>query len=338
MIREQKIDFVIAWVDGSDLEWQKEKNKYANPGDTTLQVDASMVRYREWDTLRYWFRAVEKYAPWVNQVYFVTCGHVPKWLNMDAPKLHFVRHQDYIPEQYLPTFSPHPIELNLHRIEGLSEHFVYFNYDFYLTAPVQETDFFVNGLPCDSLEETPLTYSWRTPMNGVRANDILFVNEHFDRKQCRRMHKDKWFNLRDPHALIKNLILGSLNDNKMFGLNTHHLPQAYLKKTLEKVWETDPDWLSETCSHKFRDSQDVSQCVFKFWQLMTGEFYPYNKRKFGRLFQNGACLDELCDAIRHQKYKAICFNDAEKIDFEMARKALNDAFDAVLPEKSSFEK
>ena len=24
MIREQKIDFVIAWVDGSDLEWQKE--------------------------------------------------------------------------------------------------------------------------------------------------------------------------------------------------------------------------------------------------------------------------------------------------------------------------
>ena len=116
MIREQKIDFVIAWVDGSDLEWQKEKNKYANPGDTTLQVDASMVRYREWDTLRYWFRAVEKYAPWVNQVYFVTCGHVPKWLNMDAPKLHFVRHQDYIPEQYLPTFSSHPIELNLHRI------------------------------------------------------------------------------------------------------------------------------------------------------------------------------------------------------------------------------
>ena len=116
-----------------------------------------MVRYREWDTLRYWFRAVEKYAPWVNQVYFVTCGHVPKWLNMDAPKLHFVRHQDYIPEQYLPTFSSHPIELNLHRIEGLSEHFVYFNDDFYLTAPVQETDFFVNGLPCDSLEETPLT-------------------------------------------------------------------------------------------------------------------------------------------------------------------------------------
>ncbi|MGN0357059.1 MAG: capsular biosynthesis protein, partial [Blautia sp.] len=82
----------------------------------------------------------------------------------------------------------------------------------------------------------------------------------------------------------------------------------------------------------------VSQCVFKFWQLMTGEFYPYNKRKFGRLFQNGMHLEELCNTIRHQKYKAICFNDAEKIDYETAKKSLNDAFESVLPEKSSFEK
>ena len=26
------------------------------------------------------------------------------------------KHEDYIPKQYLPTFSSHPIELNMHRI------------------------------------------------------------------------------------------------------------------------------------------------------------------------------------------------------------------------------
>lgn len=28
--------------------------------------------YREWGTFKYWFRGVEKFAPWVNKVYLVT--------------------------------------------------------------------------------------------------------------------------------------------------------------------------------------------------------------------------------------------------------------------------
>ena len=51
----EKIDFVIAWVDGSDPAWQAEKAQYRG-GPV---ADASAVRYREWDTLRYWFRGVE---------------------------------------------------------------------------------------------------------------------------------------------------------------------------------------------------------------------------------------------------------------------------------------
>ena len=73
----EKIDFVLTWVDGSDPDWLAQRREY-QPGRGT---DAGESRYRDWDNLQYWFRGVEKFAPWVNKIYFVTWGHVPKWLN-----------------------------------------------------------------------------------------------------------------------------------------------------------------------------------------------------------------------------------------------------------------
>lgn len=336
--KKMPIDFVIAWVDGNDPEWQKEKAYYLRPDEETSQFDASDMRYRDYDNLRYWFRAVEKYAPWVNQVHLITCGHLPEWINPDAPKLHFVRHSDYIPEKYLPTFSSHPIELNLHRIEGLSEQFVYFNDDFFLTAPVKPDDFFVNGLPCDSIEETPMAFSWKSIMNSININDILFASEYFDRKECRKKHWNKWYNFKDPHGAVKNMLMGILNDRTFFGLNIHHLPQAYRKEILEEVWSAAPDLLEQTCFHKFRDAQDVSQCVFKFWQLLTGQFQPYNKRKFGKVLPVEGRTEEICQSIIEQRYKVICMNDSPDIDFETVKSKINHAFEIALPKKSSFEK
>ena len=71
------IDFVIPWVDGSDPAWRKEKYKYMGIDEP----DAGDERYRDMGLLKYWFRAVEAYAPWVNQIHFITWGHLPDWLN-----------------------------------------------------------------------------------------------------------------------------------------------------------------------------------------------------------------------------------------------------------------
>ena len=145
----ERIDFVIPWVDGSDPEWLKERNAVSSDigksvsseggcGSDSLKngdsiEDNSGARYYSWDNLQYWFRGVEKFAPWVNKIHFVTWGHIPPWMNTDAPKLHIVNHKDYIPEQFLPTFNSNTIELNFHRIEGLSEKFVYFNDDTFIS-------------------------------------------------------------------------------------------------------------------------------------------------------------------------------------------------------------
>ena len=125
----QKIDFVIPWVDDSDPVWRAKKEKYTG---IMSQVGNEEARYRDWDTLKYWFRGVEKFAPWVRNVYFITDDQVPEWLNLDNPKLKWVKHSDYIPEEYLPTFNSHVIEWNMHRIPDLAENFVYFNDDVFL--------------------------------------------------------------------------------------------------------------------------------------------------------------------------------------------------------------
>ncbi len=336
------IDFVVIWVDGNDPAWQQEREQYLPERNRVSSAsDNRTSRFRDWETMKYWFRAVEKYAPWVRTVHFVTWGHAPEWMNKECEKLHIVNHRDYIPEEYLPVFSSHPIELNLHRIEGLSEHFVYFCDDMILTAPVEPEDFFVNGLPCDSLEETPqaLTGDYHSSgvMNSVNANDIMFASRHFDRIRNRKEHRNKWFSLKDPHALVKNAVLGILNDRSFFGFNIHHLPSAYRKQTLKEVWEKEPDLLYETCTHRFRSAADVSQCVFKFHQLLTGQFMPYNKRAFGIKYNVRSHMDRICEAIETKKYKSICFNDSPEADFESCKKRLLASFEKVLPEKSGFE-
>ena len=331
----ENIDFVIAWVDGNDPAWQAEKAKYQG---VKWEEGAKNIRYRDWDYLHFWFRAVEKYAPWVHKVHLMTWGHIPEWLQTEHPKLHVVKHEEFIPAEYLPTFSSHPIELNMHRIEGLAEQFVYFNDDFFLTAPVKPTDFFVNGLPCDSLEESPLDLNWRNLMVSVNANDVLFLNQQHSKVDCRKKNWRKWYSIRTPKETLKNMLLAPISRNAFFGFNYHHLPQAYLKSTLVEVWKLDPQWFHETCLLKFRNREDVSQCVFKFHQLASGQFYPYSKRKNGKWFGGGIDIEGACRAIQNQQYKFICYNDGDKVDFESYKKKLHAAFLTVLPEKCSFEK
>ena len=174
------IDFVIIWVDGNDKQWQAEKAKY--DGKTVTNAN-SEVRFRDWDNLQYWFRGVEKFAPWVNKVYLVTDNQKPDWLNIDSDKLVLIDHKEIINNDFLPVFSANPIESNIHRIPGLSEHFVFFNDDMYLTAPVSPDDFFSDeGLPKYNTALAPITTE-RYGTGHFQMNDMGIITSHFTRKE-----------------------------------------------------------------------------------------------------------------------------------------------------------
>ena len=327
-----KIDFILTWVDGTDPKWQQERAQYSEE----VYSDSISVHYRDYGTLKYWFRAVEAYAPWVNRIHFVTCGQVPDWLNVNNPKLHLVKHSDYMPEEYLPTFSANPIELNFHRIKGLEEKFVYFNDDTFLSAPVKETDFFLNGLPCDSAGLSALIPSVKGEViTNILFNDLLLINANFNKRRCLKGNMMKWLNVKYGKEILKTLYY--LPIGKFAGFVDPHLPNAYCKSTFEEVWAAEGNYLDMVSRNKFRTRDDVNQYLMRYWRLVKGEFVP-RSNKIGICCVIGTENEEIKKHVLNKDVKLLCINDKPTInDFEIQKEWLCNLMEATFPEKSDFE-
>ena len=331
------IDFVILWVDGNDPKWQSEKSKY----DSNVNDDSnSASRYRDWGLLPYWFRGVEKFTPWVNKIHFVTWGHIPEFLNTENPKLNIVNHKDFIPNEYLPTFSSHAIEMNIHRIPGLSDKFVYFNDDMFIVRYMDEKSFFNEGLPCTYGGEVPMAFQGDTGIwQHAAVNGLGVINSHFNKKEQIKSFNKKYIN---PSYRwqdnVRTFALEKLFPDYFLGFKNLHAPGAYLKKTFEEVWEKEGDLLNRTSSHKFRAADDVNQWVMLWWQIASGNFSPYNTDNLV-CSVNENTLAVVCNAIKNQSNDMICVNDgADENSFQYLSEELKSAFQTILSEKSSFEK
>ena len=335
--QDYDIDFVVMWVDGNDPEWQKEKNKY----DVKANADGSIYRYRDWDLLQYWFRGIEYFAPWVHKVHFVTWGHLPKWLNKNHPKLNIVNHKDFIPKEYLPTFSANSIENNLHRIKGLAEHFVFFNDDFYLIKASKKEDFFVNGIPKETVALNVHCPKKSLISQYFSINDCNIINEYFDFHECLKRDWKKWYNMKNGKELMRTLVLS--NCPRFPGFWQHHLATSFCKSTFKEVWDKEYDILNNTCSHKFRDNTDVNQWLFREWQIASGNFVNRSS-KFGKAYYIdrdgiGTVKNDILRYIKKQKGHMIAINDGPMSDeeFDALIQDLKEAFESIMPEKSEFE-
>ena len=338
------IDFVIPWVDGDDPAWRKLRAAYEQPNthanDTGMRiVDARDERYCDWGTLRYVLRSIDRFAPWVRTVHLITQGHLPSWLNVEHPKLNIVRHEDYMPARYLPTFATNAIELNLHRIEALAEHFVYFNDDMVLLRDMVPGDFFMHGLPryVASLEPTrvnPKTWFYMPVTNAS------IVSKHFSKHRCVARHPLKWFNPRYPRASLKNVFL--IPFKNFVGFDELHLPDPYLKSTLREIWDREPALLEQASMHRFRVNTDPNIWLVQDWQMATGRFSPGNER-IGKAFfvYNEHDAREAAAYVRSQKGKLTCLNDhlsdGDDADPVLCRAIVMDALNDILPERSAYE-
>ena len=329
---QDKIDFVIAWVDGDDPAWRAEKEKY----DLRPSKGSAEVRFRDWNNLRYWFRGVEKFAPWVRKIHFVTWGHLPKWLNTDNPKLHIVNHRDYIPGKYLPTFNSHTIELNFHRIEGLAENFVYFNDDMFLTNEVTEEDFFIEGEPCDVYGLNCLYFA-EDSIAHINGSNVAEINKHFgSSKRVISKNRSKWYS--PENSFKNNFKTLMLSRWDWFpGFHYDHLPTSFKKSTFDEVWNSCGKALDRTCRCRFRSDLNVNQWLMKYWQMCSGVSIP--RREIGHCYHlKDEDIRPMCDDIIKQKYKVICVNDtAMTTEFDKKCKMLRKSFYSILPEKSGFE-
>ena len=328
------IDFVVTWVDMNDPEWKKSFAKAKGTIDNS-QNQYSEARFRDYGFMKYWFRGVEKFAPWVRKVHFVTCGQKPEWLDTSNPKLNLVNHTDYIPEKFLPTFNSSIIELFFNRIPGIADRFVYFNDDFYIISPTSPTRFFAeNGLPHDIA-----AFRFNTGMSlwsKLLENNIRIINEHFNKKDVLKRDHDKWFC--SEYGSKANVTRFLKWYDKFITLVVPHNAQPYLKSTYDEVWKNVAPELEAASVHQFRHPADYTQELFRTWQICDSNFEPYNTYKDTKMFPLMVKPKKAVAATRNQKYKLVCINDSVHIrNYDQVMQNLEAAFESILPEKSSFE-
>ncbi|MCV3314525.1 stealth family protein [Pediococcus ethanolidurans] len=328
----KKIDFVITWVDDTDSKWQEERRKYTPKNK--LSSDNRSARFRDLGTLKYVFRSIDKYAPWVNKVFLVTEGHLPKWLNKESPKLVTVRHDEFIPKKYLPTFNSNTIELNIHRIKDLSDNFVLFNDDMILNGLLKPSDFFEHDLPRDFG-----IYNAIPPMgefSNIVMNDMIIINRFFNKRETFKKNWRKFVKISYGEDLVRSLLTLPWKPN--LGYLNYHVVQSHRKTIFKEVWEKNETVLDNTCMNKFRSWNDVNHWLMRYWQLEQGKFIP-QKHNFGKYLEIDQ-PDEIEKVLRQAKVKTLCINDNVFIDnrkatktFEIIKSSLENKF----PNKSEFE-
>lgn len=147
------IDAVITWVDGADPVHRRKREKYLGEAQDDLHENG--INPHRWacsDELSFCLRSIENHAPWIGTIYIVTDAQTPDLSHVSAglrAKIKIVDHHEIFAgyEYVLPTFNSLAIESMLWRIKGLSERFIYFNDDVFLTAPLVPSDVFEGHNP-----------------------------------------------------------------------------------------------------------------------------------------------------------------------------------------------
>lgn len=333
------IDIIVPWVDDSDVEWKKAKERSQKKYYPEEESDSN-IRFESWDNLQYWFRAIEKYMPWVHKILFITWGHLPEFLNINHPKLEIVKHKDYIPEEYLPTFNSNTIEMNYHRIEGLSENFIIFNDDMIPLQPIEEEYYFLNNQVCDEAVENIIVPSEFGSISNMarytQVNNMMIINKYFDKRKVQENSLDKWFHKDYGELLERTKSLKYWYDFP--GFYDPHMPSAMKKSVLMKLWELEPEKLHRGSLNHFRGHTDVTQYLIRYWQLCEGDFYP--RKTLGKMcLVNINNYQEYAEGIRNHKWQMISLNeDCNVEEFNIIKSEINKALDIILPDKCSFEK
>lgn len=325
------IDIVITWVNQNDKKWQKKYIKYSD------NQDDSALRYRDYGTLKYVFRSIENYAPWVHHVYLVTDNQVPDWLELSDEKVSVVDHTQIIPQKYLPTFNSNVIDFHLANIPDLAEHFIYFNDDMFLNAPTKPEDFFAaNGFVRDNLAFNILSPSSQPLSNfdHIYVNNLQIVNKKINKFMIQKKLFWKIFNYKNGLWNFVSLLL--LPFPRFSRFYDPHIPLAFCKSDLRVALNN--QYVRTFFGNRFRETSDFSIWLVRYLKLLSGEFFPRSK-KFGKRYSLES-TEKYCEDIKNSKYNILCINDADvnSTEFSELISILSQTLQSKFPRKSKFER
>lgn len=294
-----RMDAVITYVNGNDPVWKTDYEKYTN-------VPVMQKRFRDWGTLRYLLRGIEFRMPFIRNVYLVVShdSQVPEWV--DRENLNIVLHKDIIPEEYLPTFNCNPIEMHLHRIEGLDEEYLYFNDDMFPVGDCRPTDFFRDG---------------KAVIGYYRH---LFASGMY-KKICRNSDR------------LARQALGM--KPSCFFTRPQHICSPMLKSVCEELYDMVGPEIRETSLTRTRTEENLNQYLFLDYMNYKG--LVIREKISNRHFSvSVASPDRLKSFLQAPDRNLVCINDVhlKESRYEMLRAAIHEAFETALPCKSKYEK
>ncbi|MCW2790059.1 MAG: hypothetical protein JWP56_2362 [Aeromicrobium sp.] len=315
--RDFPIDVVFTWVDDQDPAWLAAKAAHRwEPGDhEDHQGRADLPeRFRNRDELKYSLRSIEMFAPFVRKIFLVTMDQTPSWLDVSHPQIEVVSHRDiYSDHESLPTFNSSSIETQLHHIEGLAEHFIYFNDDMFLGKPCSWEDFFfANGM----MKFFPAGHSISADLINSTSEEYLVAD-------------------RNAVDLFR----------EHFGFVVHkqmsHVPYPVRRSVLYELEERFQAEFDACQREQFRSPNDLRPIAFMapHFGFATGRAAP------GRLRQRYLALwkpvidEQLANVLASRKHHTFCLNDA---GVPPEREAVVDGLvrtflEAYFPHPSSFE-
>lgn len=309
------IDVVYTWVDGDDPSWIATKQEHeAEAAGVEYHPEANHIaRFRSRDELRYSLRSLEMYAPWIRNVYLVTSGQVPTWLDLTHPKIKLIRHDEiYDDQSSLPTFNSNSIISRLHHIDGLSEHYIYMNDDVFLGKPILPDEFFYpNGIARVSISNN------RRPFGKSSALD-------------------------EPHFNLTRNIRNLLDDE--FGTTISraikHTPHPQLRSVHKEMEQKFLETYKATWASKFRHHSDiVADQMHHYYAQLIGRAVPTRLSYSYINILDDSYRGVMTNALRDRNRYTLCLNDspvegATPLDDMEVTQFLNEYF----PIPSTYEK
>ena len=227
----RSIDAVITWVDGSDEDYKK---KIENHLTTSTNYKKQYLQANE---IEYCVKSILKFAPFVRRIFIVTDSQKPSFSGLKdlivSKKVKVVDHKEIFKgyEKYLPTFNIRSIDAVLHRIEDLSEMFVYFNDDVFLINKIREEDWFVEN-------KVVLMGKWA---KSYSINPIKVLSGKFK----------KAFGLR-PSFNASQSKAANLSGFKKEYFKSYHTARPQIKSLIKEFYHKNPGSLIDQIKYRFR--------------------------------------------------------------------------------------
>lgn len=271
------IDVVYTWVNGSDTQHIREKMKYLLNTEGTAKDGNALNRFIDNSELQISLRSLAKNANWIRNVYIVTSGQVPSWLNVANPRVKVIPHKEiFSEEEALPTFNSAAIEANIHNIPGLSDKFLYLNDDFYFWDKTTLADFIDMGCTqkvyfSNRIPDCAMRCPYQLLGNGKCDPTCNTLTCEYDRGDCLGVGNAtvKPFASYDASLAFSNMML-----HKRFGrgvnLTPPHMPHLLDKNIVTDMHLVWPQEFKQSSENRFRSRTDV-QHAFTYFQYLIHE-------------------------------------------------------------------